>query len=103
MENNQPDVIKAASASNKNVTSDIVLAVSKDIANLKQENIELDCQLRRHALGFDAMATLVDYLANHCGIVGVMEFNQQLKKDVENLQITVENKKEEIGKKLNIH
>ena len=91
-------MIKAASAANKNVTSDIVLAVSKDIANLQQENVELDCQLRRHALGFDAMATLVDYLANHCGVVGVMEFNKQLKQDVANLQITVENKKKEIGK-----
>jgi hypothetical protein len=99
VENNQPDVIKAASAANKNVTSDIVLAVSKDKANLQQENVELCCQLRRHALGFDAMATLVDYLANHCGVVGVMEFNKQLKQDIANLQITVENKKEEIGRK----
>jgi septal ring factor EnvC (AmiA/AmiB activator) len=64
---------------------------------LQQENVELCCQLRRHALGFDAMATLVDYLANHCGVVGVMEFNKQLKQDIANLQITVEDKKEEIA------
>ena len=91
-------MIKAASAINKNVTADMVLAVSKDIANLQQENDELDCQLKRHALGFDAMATLVDYLANHCGVVGVMEFNNRLKQDIANLQETVETKKEEIGR-----
>ena len=100
MENNQPDVIKAASAANKNVTTDIVLAVSKDIVYLQQENEELDCQLRRHALGFNAMATLVDYLANHCGVVGVMEFNNHLKQDVASLQQIVDNKKQEIGKEI---
>ena len=98
MENNQPDVIKAASAANKNISTDRGLVVSKDIVNLQQENKELACELRRHALGFNAMATLVDYLANHCGVVGVMEFNDHLKQNVASLQLSVENKKQEIGK-----
>ena len=54
--------------------------------------------MRRHALGFDAMATLVDYLANHCGVVGVMASNSQLKQDMTSLQQSLEDKKQEIGK-----
>ena len=97
--NNQPDVIKAASAADKNVTTDLVsVQVSKDIENLQQENEQLDNQLKRHALGFEAMATLVDYLANHCGVVGVMDFNNKLKQDVMNLQYSLQNKKLEIGR-----
>merc|ERR1719450_1163826 len=42
------------------------------------------------------MATLVDYLANHCGVVGVMDFNNKLKQDVMNLQHSLQNKKQEI-------
>ena len=39
VESNQPDVIKVASAANKNVSqNDIALAVSKDIANLQKQN-----------------------------------------------------------------
>ena len=98
VDHNQPDVIKAASEANKKPTKDLVIAVSKDIANLQQENEQLDCQLRRHALGFDAMATLVDYLANHCGVVGVMASNSQLKQDMTSLQQSLEDKKQEIGK-----
>ena len=99
VENNQPDVIKVASAANKNVSqNDIALAVSKDIANLQKQNEELDCQLKHHALGFNAMATCVDYLANHCGVVGVMEYNNQLQQDVTRLQHTVEKKRQEIGR-----
>ena len=94
-ENNQPDVIKAASAANKSVSAD---SVSKDIANLQKENEALACKLRRHALGFNAMATLVDHLANHYGIIGVVESNNRLKKNVTSLQHSVENKKQEIGK-----
>ena len=96
--NNQPDVIKAASAADKNVTTDLVSVASKDVEILQQENEELDNQLKRHALGFEAMATLVDYLANHCGVVGVMEFNNKLKQDVMNLQHSLQNKKHEIGR-----
>ena len=96
--NNQPDVIKAASAADKNVTTDLVSFVSKDIEILQQENEELDNQLKRHALGFEAMATMVDYLANHCGVVGVMDFNNKLKQDVMNLQHSLQNKKLEIGR-----
>ena len=96
--NNQPDVIKAASAADKNVTTDLVSVVSKDIEILQQENEELDNQLKRHALGFEAMATMVDYLANHCGLVGVMDFNNKLKQDVMNLQHSLQNKKREIGR-----
>ena len=91
-------MIKAASAADKNVTTDLVSFVSKDIEILQQENEELDNQLKRHALGFEAMATMVDYLANHCGVVGVMEFNNKLKQDVMNLQHSLQNKKREIGR-----
>ena len=91
-------MIKAASAADKNVTTDMVSVVSKDVENLQQENEELGNQLKRHALGFEAMATLVDYLANHCGVVGVMEFNNKLKQDVMNLQYSLQNKKQEIGR-----
>ena len=91
-------MIKAASAADKNVTTDLVSFVSKDIEILQQENEELDNQLKRHALGFEAMATMVDYLANHCGVVGVMDFNNKLKQDVMNLQHSLQNKKREIGR-----
>ena len=91
-------MIKAASAADKNVTTDLVSVVSKDIEILQQENEELDNQLKRHALGFEAMATMVDYLANHCGVVGVMDFNNKLKQDVMNLQHSLQNKKQEIGR-----
>ena len=91
-------MIKAASAADKNVTTDLVSFVSKDIEILQQENEELDNQLKRHALGFEAMATMVDYLANHCGVVGVMDFNNKLKQDVMNLQHSLQNKKQEIGR-----
>lgn len=91
-------MIKAASAADKNVTTDLVSVVSKDIELLQQENEELDNQLKRHALGFEAMATMVDYLANHCGVVGVMDFNNKLKQDVMNLQHSLQNKKREIGR-----
>merc|ERR1712203_819814 len=76
--------------------TDLVSVVSKDIV-IQQENEELDNQLKRHALGFDAMATLVDYLANHCGVVGVMASNSQLKQDMTSLQQSLEDKKQEIG------
>merc|ERR1712203_114422 len=39
---------------------------------------------------------MVDYLANHCGVVGVMDFNNKLKQDVMNLQHSLQSKKREI-------
>ena len=93
-EHNQPDLIKAASAATKGVRR----IKSKDVSNLQRDNEELACELRRHALGFSAMATLVDYLANHCRVEGIAECNREIKQQVTDLQSAIEDKSQEIGK-----
>ena len=99
-EHNQPDLVKGASAAAKGAKTYArtgLAAGAKDVDNLQRENKELACELRRHALGFNAMATLVDHLANNLGAMDVTEFNGQLKQKLSNLQTTIDKKNQEIG------